>query len=176
MLPLPLLTLLLLLTPGPTTSLSLPLRSLFRRADAIDGHMPSLPPQSEIEPGAVVCRPFGMCEPCPEEALDQPYCQPFGNRRLIHCLPYSSLPPTEEGFPRTGQDGEIVGETPAWEACGKVVSKELADYWEFVMCNLVFLAVAGTVYLVRSRKLAALQYRQLVARIGLVRGTGWQNG
>ncbi|EJT99379.1 hypothetical protein DACRYDRAFT_110099 [Dacryopinax primogenitus] len=176
MLPLPLLTLLLLLTPSPVAPVSLPLRSIFRRADASEDHPINLPPQSEIEPGSVVCRPFGVCEPCPAEALSQPYCQPFGNRRLIHCLPYSSLPQTGEGTLKTGDDGEVLGETPAWEACGKVVSRELADFWEFVMFNLVLLAIAGAVYLLRSRKLAALQYRQLVARIGLSRGTGWQDG
>ncbi|KAF9444019.1 hypothetical protein P691DRAFT_737092 [Macrolepiota fuliginosa MF-IS2] len=31
------------------------------------------------------CKPFGLCEKCPEEALHQPFCQPFGNRRLLHC-------------------------------------------------------------------------------------------
>ncbi|KAI0271023.1 hypothetical protein BGY98DRAFT_923162, partial [Russula aff. rugulosa BPL654] len=33
--------------------------------------------------------PFGECEPCPHEVLKEPFCQPFGNRRLLHCFPPS---------------------------------------------------------------------------------------
>ncbi|KAI0305249.1 hypothetical protein B0F90DRAFT_1177174 [Multifurca ochricompacta] len=40
-----------------------------------------------------ICRPFGECEPCPHEVLREPFCQPFGNRRLLHCLPPPPLPP-----------------------------------------------------------------------------------
>ncbi|KAI0287119.1 hypothetical protein BC826DRAFT_73693 [Russula brevipes] len=39
-----------------------------------------------------ICRPFGECEPCPQE-LREPFCQPFGNRRLLHCLPPSPPAP-----------------------------------------------------------------------------------
>lgn len=48
----------------------------------------------------------------------QPFCQPFGNRRLLHCRPAS---------------GEGKGVTPAWEACGKVIMKEQRDFYEFVV-------------------------------------------
>ncbi|KAH9991588.1 hypothetical protein BJV77DRAFT_1116499 [Russula vinacea] len=36
-----------------------------------------------------ICRLFGECEPCPREVLREPFCQPFGNRRLLHCFPPS---------------------------------------------------------------------------------------
>ncbi|EIM81983.1 uncharacterized protein STEHIDRAFT_65361, partial [Stereum hirsutum FP-91666 SS1] len=38
----------------------------------------------------LICRPFGNCEPCPDNALHEPFCEPFGNRRLMHCVPASS--------------------------------------------------------------------------------------
>jgi hypothetical protein len=57
--------------------------------------------------------------------LDQPFCLPFGNRRLLHCLPASQAHQAEG----EGQYGEV----PAWEACGKVISVERRDYWEFVV-------------------------------------------
>jgi hypothetical protein len=60
-----------------------------------------------------ICRPFGECEPCPQDVvccprfyfgskhdfvfpsqLREPFCQPFGNRRLLHCLP-----PSHPSFP-----------------------------------------------------------------------------
>ncbi|KAG8739077.1 hypothetical protein FRC10_006154 [Ceratobasidium sp. 414] len=79
----------------------------------------------------VVCRPFGMCEPCPAEALSQPFCQPYGNRRLIHCIRKSDIPKDTQGghLPDTA----FPGETPAWEACGRVVLQERADFNEFVV-------------------------------------------
>jgi hypothetical protein len=59
--------------------------------------------------------------------LDQPFCQPFGNRKLLHC----------------SKDGDrSKGEVPAWEACGKAISLERRYYWEFVVRFLsAFLSV-----------------------------------
>ncbi|WWD07636.1 hypothetical protein V865_005737 [Kwoniella europaea PYCC6329] len=114
--------------------------------------------------GDLVCRPFGECEPCPRDELDQPFCFPFGNRRLLHCIPSSSA---EEA-----KNGNHVGEVPAWEACGKVVRKERQDFWEFVTANLLFLIVALTILWARTSALATEQYRQLAARIGIPSG-GW---
>lgn len=53
---------------------------------------------------------------------NQPFCQPFGNRRLLHCKPSSHDTKAKQA-----------GEVPAWEACGKVVAKERQDFWEFVV-------------------------------------------
>lgn len=50
----------------------------------------------------------------------QPFCQPFGNRRLLHCKSSKE------------SDGRST-EVPAWEACGKVVKQERQDFWEFVV-------------------------------------------
>jgi hypothetical protein len=142
-------------------------------------------------------------------------------------------------------DGHVynLGETPAWEACGKVIVLERADFWEFVvssgsrvcdafvrrgrgevhpscrcaaltgalvvvdpdrpmsdgrlplcslaplpssspsadctdrpsrpieqMCNVLFAGFSLFVVLYRSKQLAAVQYRKLAARIGIVSG------
>ncbi|TRM57462.1 hypothetical protein BD626DRAFT_439474 [Schizophyllum amplum] len=130
----------------------------------------------------LVCLPFGICEPCPEDALSQPFCQPFGNRRLLHCR-NSTSHAGGPSHPHTwtshaGPPSQIApqGEMLAWGACGKIVSKERADFFEFVVCNLFFALVALAVLVVRSRMVQAAQARQLAARIGLVRDTvrGWR--
>ncbi|WVQ98086.1 hypothetical protein IAU59_005208 [Kwoniella sp. CBS 9459] len=113
--------------------------------------------------GDLVCRPFGECEPCPEDELDQPFCFPFGNRRLLHCIPASSAEDAANGI--------HVGEVPAWESCGKVIKTERQDFWEFVTANLLFLIVALTILWARTSALATEQYRQLAARIGIPSGT-----
>jgi hypothetical protein len=64
--------------------------------------------------------------------LDQPFCMPFGNRRLLHCQD-----------PRKPDKGEV----PAWEACGKVVRKEKQDFYEFVVSGLVGLGL-GFVFVI----------------------------
>ncbi|KAI0646573.1 hypothetical protein C8Q79DRAFT_909750 [Trametes meyenii] len=136
-----------------------------------------------------VCKPFGTCEPCPEDALHEPFCHPFGNRRLMHCvpavIPSNSTPGSELTNPTSFHAGSDVpsptptpqGETPAWEPCGRIVEKERADFYEFFACNLFIGVVAITVVLARSKRLQVLQARQLAARIGLVRPSpgGWSN-
>jgi len=148
-----------------------------------------------------ICRPFGECEPCPNEVLREPFCQPFGNRRLLHCLPPLPLPdsthpntnphhrpesfahPTSADRPpgfhvsdedHGHHDGEnlLPGETIAWESCGRIVVQEHADFWEFVACNLLFVCIALVLVFVRSRRMNTLQARHLAARIGLGRGYG----
>ncbi|KAG8725958.1 hypothetical protein FRC12_023846 [Ceratobasidium sp. 428] len=115
----------------------------------------------------VVCRPFGMCEPCPAEALGQPFCQPYGNRRLIHCIRKSDIPKDTPG--EHLPDTALPGETPAWEACGRVVLQERADFNEFVVCNLVLAMLSLGILYAKVKKLTTMQYRQLAARIGLTR-------
>jgi len=128
------------------------------------------PPNNETE---ALCHPFGTCEPCPEDALHQPYCQPFGNRRLVHCItvPKSQHRPSNA---ITSEDSPIQehpeGEIPAWQACGRIPQQERADFWEFVACNVLFLVISLFVLFARSKRLQTLQARQLAARIGLVRG------
>lgn len=48
---------------------------------------------------------------------------PFGNRRLLHCVPAGTHPDAHE--------------VPAWEACGKVIKKEQRDFYEFVVSFVV---------------------------------------
>lgn len=70
------------------------------------------------------------------------------------------------------------GETPAWESCGRIVEKERGDFYEFVACNIFIAMIATGVVFVRSKRLKAMQARQLAARIGLVRPLpgGWSGG
>ena len=63
------------------------------------------------------------------------------------------------------------GEIPAWESCGRIVDQERADFYEFVGCNLLFAAVAILIVLWRTKRMHALQARQLAARIGRIRGS-----
>ncbi|KAN0085912.1 hypothetical protein V8E55_007046 [Tylopilus felleus] len=125
-------------------------------------------------PPLSICLPFGDCEPCPPDALHEPFCQPFGNRRLMHCSPNhtTSTEPIPEWHPHptfTPSLSPIQGETPAWQSCGRIVARERADFYEFVACNLFFVAVAMSIALVRSRTVEARQARRLAARIGLTR-------
>ena len=121
----------------------------------------------------------------PHIQLQQPFCQPFGNRRPMHCTTTTPHPPPA-GQPHHG--GQLHHphaaasrqpldhhppqvENSAWESCGRIVSQERADFWEFVACNAFFAAVALALLVVRSRRMQALQTRQLAARIGMVRGS-----
>jgi hypothetical protein len=98
----------------------------------------------------------------------------------MHCTPAapSSLPlhPTDRtpSRPEAYRGGEI----PAWESCGRIVAKERGDYYEFLACNLGIALVAVGVVFMRSKRLQAMQARQLAARIGLVRSVpgGWAGG
>ncbi|KAG6833051.1 hypothetical protein H0H87_012062 [Tephrocybe sp. NHM501043] len=126
--------------------------------------------------------------------LSEPFCKPFGNRRLMHCVNATSSHPPMHDAPNSPHDhpphpGNIdsdididfdldnfksehpEGETPAWESCGRIVSQERADFFEFVACNVLFAAIALVVVFIRSKRLRALQARQLAARIGVIRGT-----
>lgn len=122
---------------------------------------------------SVTCRPFGACEPCPVDALHEPFCHPFGNRQLMHCSNTTTptTRPPDEPHPIPPPPGAL-GETPAWQTCGRVPAQERADFYEFVACNLFFAAVAIGVSLFRSRRIEAHQARRLAVRIGLVRGGG----
>ncbi|KIJ37304.1 hypothetical protein M422DRAFT_781854 [Sphaerobolus stellatus SS14] len=99
-----------------------------------------------------ICEPFGHCERCPENELDQPFCQPFGNRQLLHC-----------------QDPETGGETPTWGPCGRIVLKETGDFVEFLACNIGFAVVGLLAVIARSKQLAIQRSRNLAARIGVSR-------
>lgn len=177
----------------------------------------------------------------PFEQIYQPYCHPYGNRRLVHCVPHTddedsthsgAYGQEEDGYfsshaderrpekpkGKSGSNGvphlqtaegqdqdgvkvyitswsgkkiswsDVQGEVPAWESCGKVVALERQSYWRFVVSILLFLdfpffcsmclqtsnslilILSIVVLLIRANKLAAIQYRELAARIGIVRG------
>ncbi|KIK70245.1 hypothetical protein GYMLUDRAFT_34731 [Collybiopsis luxurians FD-317 M1] len=169
----------------------------------------------------LICTPFGVCEPCPPDELDKPFCQPFGNRRLMHCqnattsstsfspssrhrphahkilrfpLPAPPPPPHQDtdhhnpvplsdhphsSNPHTNPNSRpslSIGETPAWESCGRIISQERADFYEFVACNLLFAIGAILVVYIRSRRRHAMHARQLAARIGLIARNGGSGG
>ncbi|KAF6757806.1 hypothetical protein DFP72DRAFT_224873 [Ephemerocybe angulata] len=143
----------------------------------------------------LVCKPFGECEPCPPESLGEPFCQPFGNRRLMHCVTNttspSSIPPTgSSGSSSSPYDDEHSpherssshsraqaskpkpvskeeGRTLAWESCGRIPRQEKADFFEFVACNVAFVIISLAVVIWRSRVVKARQQRVLAARIGV---------
>lgn len=131
--------------------------------------------------------------------LHRPFCQPFGNRRLVHCRDpslHSTLdssdtstddnthtdtsspntrphyaqrppsPPLNEGSGAIHDDIIL-----AWEPCGRVVSTERADFFEFAAVNLLFVCVSIGVVIWRSRRMRLQHARQLAARIGMV---GWR--
>ena len=56
---------------------------------------------------------------------------------------------------------------PAWESCGRLVPKERADFFEFVLCNVIFAALALAGVLVRSVRMRVARARRLAARIGV---------
>ncbi|KAF9511087.1 hypothetical protein BS47DRAFT_1200822 [Hydnum rufescens UP504] len=124
----------------------------------------------------VICRPFGACERCPTDAREDASCEPTGNRRLLRCHPRSSLDSLGKSQP---PHEDTPAETSSWEPCGKIIATERADYWEFVTCNIIFAGVGLLVVFSRTRRIAAIQYKNLVARIGLARGAagvGWTSG
>lgn len=140
---------------------------------------------------ALLCSPFGICEPCPENAvsrppysfalihhstsqLEEPFCQPFGNRRLMHCANTTSSEDTSgtSAPPSHTKSQHPQGEILAWESCGRIVGQERADFYEFVACNITFAIIALVVLFTRSKRLHAMQARQLAARIGIIRSGG----
>lgn len=146
------------------------------------GDTPSSPAAPKVE--QPVCTPYGRCEPCPDDAvrfrslsrryicsrvgqLKEPFCQPFGNRQLMHCTsstPSSSVDaPTE--LDKSGNP--VTGLVPAWASCGRIPARERADFWEFVACNAFIAACALGAVVVRGRKISALATRELAARIGV---------
>ncbi|WOO80527.1 uncharacterized protein LOC62_03G004054 [Vanrija pseudolonga] len=150
-----LLVLLSLLVACVQASASSAPAAIYARSPQATKGKPSYVPRPASD---LVCRPLGECEPCPADELNEPFCKPFGNRRVLHCIPANA---SEEKNPI---------ELPAWEACGKVIKKEQRSFYEFVTANLLLLIVCLTIYGVRTSTLAAQQYRQLAARIGIPSG------
>ncbi|KZV76870.1 hypothetical protein PENSPDRAFT_645959 [Peniophora sp. CONT] len=134
------------------------------------GDTPSTPAAPKTE--QPVCTPYGRCEPCPDDALKEPFCQPFGNRQLMHCTSSSPLSPSSPSAdtPPTELDksgNPVTGLVPAWASCGRIPARERADFWEFVGCNAFIAACALGAVIVRGRKISAMATRELAARIGV---------
>jgi len=73
------------------------------------------------------------------------------------------LPPNPQGDSSDTEKGIIL----AWESCGRVVSTERADFFEFVAVNLLFACISIGIVFWRSKKMKLLHARQLAARIGI---------
>lgn len=110
--------------------------------------------------------------------LHEPFCQPFGNRQLVHCL----LSVEEDERIHHGGVHPVPGEIPAWSSCGRIVAQETADFWEFAvrfafagntsyfliiwqLCNAFFASIGLFVLYKRSRSVAEQRRKALVARI-----------
>ena len=112
--------------------------------------------------------------------MNEPFCQPFGNRRQMHCInstfPAVPHPPPNEPPSNRPPNSDLdapPGELTAWESCGRIVPKERADFFEFVGCNLIFALVALGVLVLRMKRVRMSQARWLAARIGV--GGGGRN-
>jgi len=128
---------------------------------------------------SLLCTPFGVCEPCPVDSMNQPFCQPFGNRRLMHCINSTSIvssPEPPNGPVDHPNSPHPEGEILAWESCGRIPATERADFYEFVACNVVFALISLCILFLRSRRLQLMQARQLAVRIGLIRDDGGGGG
>lgn len=159
---------------------------------------PKEPPAHPTHDNAtnLICTPFGACEPCPADAvcfplvlvhllpdiwaqLNQPFCRPFGNRRLVHCVNKTeahtefhstvSHSNSHHKTHRSEPSSPSAGELLAWESCGRIVLKERADFYEFVACNVAFAIISFCILFFRSRRIQVMQARQLAARIGIFR-------
>jgi len=106
---------------------------------------------------------------CINSTLSEP---PTASDSKTH-TPGSKSPPRPNSPPsHLASSPHPPGEILAWESCGRIVPKERADFYEFVVCNLIFALVALGVLLFRSRRMQVMQARQLAARIGLIRDDG----
>ena len=90
----------------------------------------------------------------------------------MHCTPEDDSPTSSQQIDEHPPHSRIKGEIPAWQSCGRIVSKERSDYLEFILCNVLFAAGALVMLFARSRRMEGMHARQLAARIGLVRGGG----
>lgn len=105
---------------------------------------------------------------------------------MLHCLAISSLPDAntppketppdkEQGQANTSHEPPShhpasrppQSALPAWESCGRRVPKERADFFEFVLCNVIFAALALSGVLIRSERMRTVRARRLAARIGV---------
>ncbi|PWN23808.1 hypothetical protein BCV69DRAFT_279722 [Microstroma glucosiphilum] len=139
------------------------------------------PTAYDFSSGLFSCRSLSACEPCPPQTRNHPFCRPYGNRRLVSCKANSSRRDSLESQKQNVTSRAGVGEEqgisavaaameravkpppPAdlefqgWEACGKVISSETRDYFEFVLI-LILLGLGSLVMLVRrNRELLKLQ-------------------
>ncbi|GAA5867293.1 hypothetical protein JCM3774_003535 [Rhodotorula dairenensis] len=80
-------------------------------------------------------------------------------RRRVRTRRRSSV---RDGYPVAGRQG---GPISTWEACPKVLHSEHHDYFEFILCNAGFAALAIAVLVFRQRTLALQQFGRLAARI-----------
>jgi hypothetical protein len=83
---------------------------------------------------------------------------------MVHCLPTAN---NSEGVTETPAVTRPEDEVEAWESCGRIPSKERADFFEFVLSNMIFASLAIAGVLVRSERMRVVRARRLAARIGV---------
>lgn len=79
---------------------------------------------------------------------------PVKQKRAV--VPDTRVPPADNGQQTFA----------SWEPCPRAIDAERKDYWEFVLANLGFAAVALFIVIVRGRMIAARHYNQVVNLIG----------
>ncbi|BGP17086.1 hypothetical protein JCM10213v2_005095 [Rhodosporidiobolus nylandii] len=72
----------------------------------------------------------------------------------------------EEQYERlVKRQGGVQLKTQAWEACPRVLKQEREDFFEYILCNLLFALLSLSVLVWRQRQLALHQFGRLAARI-----------
>ncbi|TIB72132.1 hypothetical protein E3Q24_01850 [Wallemia mellicola] len=99
------------------------------------------------------CTIRDSCRPCPEDNINDPVCQPFGNRQLLLC--YDT---------RTSSKIDSI---PAWHSCGRLPTQERNTFLKFVSLNFALTVTATMIVLIRNRQIANAQYDKLAKTIGL---------
>lgn len=101
------------------------------------------------------------------QAQAQARAQPKGPHRDTLQPPLQNQhKPASPNLPSDSSTAHPPSGTLAYEACGRLVSVERADFYEFAFCNLLLAIIALTVLVLRSKKLASLRAGELKARIG----------
>ncbi|KAJ4465432.1 hypothetical protein C8R41DRAFT_781805, partial [Lentinula lateritia] len=102
----------------------------------------------------LICFPFGECEPCPpDEVLTFVFLR-YNSRRsyynsLINLSTGNTIPVRTTPSHPSSRVSAIIGETPAWEFCGRIISRERADWYESIACNVLSAVGAMLVIYIR---------------------------
>ncbi|KAG0152567.1 hypothetical protein CROQUDRAFT_85688 [Cronartium quercuum f. sp. fusiforme G11] len=88
------------------------------------------------------------------------------NNDHYHHLDQTDIQKVDSKMAKVGS-GIGSAEFPTWEACERVISKERADYYEFIVCNIILTLISLLIFIFRTKLLINRQYGKLAQRIGL---------